>query len=176
MNRWELYHEQGLMPSTAPDTWLDYPWGRLGAYESMQDVDDFDTDVYCPHHKAGKWMLHFRLEELDDVWQDACGFFEEGKFQHVNHIKIGSFKPNERSPPGKRCLTLHCHTADPTLIIEAGLSIVKHMKYSVCCYYRTNAQSKECHFGYGRNFKYFIRPEMHNAEPSWILERFFPEI
>jgi len=164
------------MPSTSPDTWLEYPWGRVGAYESVQDVEDYDTDVYCPLLKAGKWILHYPLEELDDVWRDACNLFEAGKFKHVHHIKIGSFKTNERSPPGKRCLTLHCHTADPILVIEAWLSIVKHLKYNTCCYYRTNAQSKQMHLGHGKVFKFFIRPEMHNAEPSWILERFFPEI
>ena len=179
MNRWEVNSQLGFLPSTAPNCWLEYPWAQLGALTSIQDVednnDDDDDEEFCEYHFAGKWMLYYRLEELDDIWKDACELFEAGEFKHVHHIRIGSFKPNIQSPPGKRCLMFHCSSTDPQIIMEAGISIARSLKYSVCCYYRTNWQSKQPHIAGVKRYSYFIRPEMHNADPSWILERFFPE-
>ena len=175
MTRWELYKSLGLLPSTAESCMLEYPWGHSEALESIQDIETGELE-FCPHAQAGKWLLFYPLEELDEKWRQACECFEAGKLKHVHHIAVGTFQPNTRSPAGKRCLTFYCCFDDPFLIMEAGLSIVKLMRYPVCCYYRTNAQSqKPCSPGV-KNFKCFIRPEMQNADPDWILQRFFPNL
>jgi len=172
MNRWEVYARLGLLPSTAPKCWLEYPWGQLGALTSVQDVEDEsdDDDEFCKYQDAGKWMLYYQLEELDDIWKQVCEMFEARKFKHIHHIRIGSFKPSVKCPPGKRCLMFHCNSADPHKIIEAGLSIVRSLKYTVCCYYRTNWQSKQPHIAGVKKYSYYIR-----HDPDWILQRFFPE-
>jgi hypothetical protein len=76
-------------------------------------------------------------------------------------------------PPGKRVLVLFVDTEDPITIMKAGLSIVKAMKYSACCFYKTNLQTKSQQAS-AKKFLYYIRPECHNADPQWILHRFFP--
>ena len=174
-DRWQLYKELGLLPSTGESCMLEYPWGQSEALESIQDIECGELD-FCPHAHAGKWLLFYPLEELDEKRKQACEFFEAAKLKYVHHIATGTFQPNTKSPPGKRCMTFYCCIDDPFLITKAGLSIVKLMKYPVCCYYRTNLQSqKPCNPGV-KNFTCFIRPEMHNAEPDWSLERFFPNL
>ena len=64
-------------------------------------------------------------------------------------------------------------SSDPLTILRAGLSIVKNMKYRPCCFYKTNQQSKQAQDPTAKKFLYYIRPECHNAQPEWILRRFF---
>ena len=172
MTRWEVYRRAGMLPSTSQDCWLEYPWGKEGALESLQDIED-EVEC-CDYSKSGKWLLYYNLEELDAKWKQACEAFETGEFKHVHHLRIGTWIPNFKAPQGKRCIVLFCDSEDPLIIIEAGLSIVKLMKYMSCCYYKTNAQSKQAHNPQAKKFTYYLRPEMHNADPDWIIHRFFP--
>ena len=171
MDRWETYQLAGMMPSTGQDCWLEYPWGEVGALRSMQDLGE---DAACTDYThSGKWLLYFPMEQADAKWKEGCEHFEAGDFLHVHHIRIGTWKENLRAPPGKRCMVLFVDSSDPLTILRAGLSIVKNMKYKSCCFYKTNQQSKESQDPAAKKFLYYIRPECHNAQPEWILRRFF---
>jgi len=171
MDRWETYQLAGMMPSTGQDCWLEYPWGEVGALRSMQDLGE---DAACTDYThSGKWLLYFPMEQADAKWKEGCEHFEAGNFLHVHHIRIGTWKENLRAPPGKRCMVLFVDSSDPLTILRAGLSIVKNMKYRSCCFYKTNQQSKQAQDPAAKKFLYYIRPECHNAQPEWILRRFF---
>ena len=92
MDRWEVYRRAGMLPSTSQDCWLEYPWGKEGALESLQDIED-DVEC-CDYSKSGKWLLYYNLEELDAKWKQACEAFETGEFKHVHHLRIGTWIPN----------------------------------------------------------------------------------
>ena len=174
MNRWDYYKQACLLPSTGRDCWLEYPWGEVGSLESLQDLYD-ESEDHQDYEKFGKWLLYYTLEELDDKWKDACEAFESGKLQNVHHLRIGTWKLNSLAPPGKRVLVMFVDSNDPLTIMKAGLSIVKMMKYFTCCFYKTNLQTRQNQQPGAKKFLYYIRPECHNAEPEWILRRFFPE-
>jgi len=167
MDRWEIYSQSSMLPSTGQDIWLEYPWGELDALESLQDVAEGEHSDFS---KSGKWLLYYTMEELDEKWKEACVHFEAGDFLHVHHLKIGTWKTNPLAPPGKRCMVLFVDSDDPKTIIKAGLSIVKAMRYFTCCFYKTNLQTKQQG---EKKFLYYVRPECHNADPEWILRRFF---
>ena len=170
MDRWDLYKPAGLLPSTGRNCWLEYPWGEVGALGSLQDLDD--SEECQDYDKSGKWLLYFSLEELDTKWQEVCEFFEAGELLHVHHIRVGTWQTNPLAPPGKRALVLFVDSDDPVTIMKAGLSIVKAVKYVSCCFYKTNLQTRQNLPG-AKKFLYYIRPECRNADPQWILERFF---
>ena len=173
MDRWDHYKRAGMLPSTGRDCWLEYPWGEIGALDSLQDLDE-ESGERQEYEKSGKWLLYYPLEELDAKWQEVCEHFETGKLLHVHHLRIGTWKTNPLAPPGKRVLVLFVDSDVPTTILKAGLSIVKAMKYPTCCFYKTNLQTKQSQQPGTKKFLYYIRPECHNAEPDWILHRFFP--
>jgi hypothetical protein len=173
MDRWDYYKQAGMLPSTGHDCWLEYPWGEIGAFDSLQDLYDDESGEQQNYEKSGKWMLYYPLEELDCKWQEACEQFESRKLLHVHHLRIGTCKTNPLAPPDKRVLVLFIDSNDPLTIIEAGLSIVKTMKYFTCCFYKTNLQTKQSRQQGAKKFLYYIRPECHNADPEWILHRFF---
>ena len=55
MTRWETYQSAGMLPSTGQDYWLEYPWGEIGALESMQDLGE---DACTDYRHSGKWLLY----------------------------------------------------------------------------------------------------------------------
>jgi hypothetical protein len=172
MNRWDHYKQACLVPSTGHDCWLEYPWGEIGAFDSLQNLYS-ESKEHQEYEKSGKWLLYYPLEQLDTKWQEACEHFECGKFLHVSHLRVGTFKANPVAPPGKRVLVLFVDSHDPVKIIKAGLSIVKAMKYFSCCFYKTHLQTKQSQQPGAKKFLYYVRPECHNADPEWILQRFF---
>ena len=171
MSRWEVYKEAGLLPSTASTAWVEYPWGKMDALGSLQDLWP-DFVVGTGYDQSGKWLLYYPLEEIDAKWQKACEHFEHSDFPHVHHIRAASHIPNLLGPENKRCIVLYVDSDSPEIIMQAGLSIVKSMQYMDCCYYKANDQTRFCK--HGKKYMYFIRPECHNASPAWILQRFFP--
>ena len=80
----------------------------------------------------GKWMMIFKLGDLDARWNQACNLFRDGRLKGISSIKVSTAKPNPESifKPGEGIIIFYCGPSEEKHnIMEYGRNILKYMWY-----------------------------------------------
>jgi hypothetical protein len=106
------------LPSTCQKgEWIDFAIPRPNEISWPEEMSLEEKEYLV---NSGKWMLFFKKDRLDEIWEKAKLLLVEGKLLHIYSMKISTIAPSVRRGGTEHALILYCSSTEKSVIEKSS--------------------------------------------------------